>query len=55
MEKIPETGREQERLETKIVLEFIRHGERDKPDPRPDEDIRLNSHGIQASKKKDMT
>lgn len=49
----PEQNMEGEKvIETKIVLEFMRHGKRDKDDPRPDEKVRLNQEGRQMAQDK---
>lgn len=49
----PDIKQEQmEKIESKIILEFIRHGKRDKDDLRPDEEISLNQEGRQMSQEK---
>lgn len=39
-------------IETRVVLEFFRHGKRDKDDTKSDVEIRLNQEGRQMSKDK---
>jgi hypothetical protein len=39
-------------IQTKVVLEFMRHGKKDKDDSCPDEEIRLSEEGRQMSKER---
>ena len=50
-EKLPSAEEERE-IQSKVVLEFMRHGKRDKDDQNPDAEIRLNEEGRIMSQKK---
>lgn len=52
MFKLEKAHEIEKKIRTKVILEFMRHAKRDKDDPNPDEEIRLNEEGRKMSKKK---